>query len=232
MTTNMITNIMTILYILSISNESINNRTLQKGTVISQIDDDDRYQIYKYLNYVNLSDNTDSDLNVSFELIPFEEENMYLISGKFCIAEDGSINVTIITNVHTTLDKEDIPIMKPTVNLVGKTMNYAQLSEMGYILQIQVKPYLSKDQFTPFLINLMHSLNGRFKNALTKTKKNSTIHITGIFFFVEKELYCEILEFQFVSTKVETDNTISVPWKLKTNSNAEATSSSPKSPIG
>ncbi|RIA86293.1 hypothetical protein C1645_878753, partial [Glomus cerebriforme] len=131
----MIANIMTILYILSISNESINNRTLQK-------------------------DDINLDLNVGFEVIPFKEENIYLISEKFCTAEDGSINVNIITNVHIPLDKEDSPIMKPT------------------------------------------------------------------------ELYCEILEFQFVSAKVEMDNTISVPWKSKTNSNVEATSSSSKSPIG
>ena len=44
--------------------------------------------------------------------------------------------------------------MKPTVHLLGKTMDYAQLSEVGYTLQIQVKPYLSKDQVIPFVVNL------------------------------------------------------------------------------
>ena len=50
---------------------------------------------------------------------------MYLINGKFSISQDGSINVTIITNTHIPLDKDDIPVMKPTVHLLGKTVNYA-----------------------------------------------------------------------------------------------------------
>jgi hypothetical protein len=226
----MIANITTILYILSVSDESINSGTLQKGTAISRIDDNDGFQIYKYSNYLTSSDDTDSDSNDNFEVIPFIEENMYLVSGKFSV-KDGSINVNITTNVHIPLDKEDIPTMKPTVHLLGRTMNYAQLSEMGYTLQIQVKPYLSKEQFNTFSINLTHPSNGRFKNAITKAKKNSTIYTTGLFFFADDQLYCEILEFQFVTAKAETESSISVPWKAKTNSHAGSSSSAIKKRI-
>lgn len=196
----MIANITTIFYILSVSDEYINSGTLQKGTAISRIDDKDGFQIYKFYNYLT-SSSTNSESNDNFEVNPLEQENMYLISGKFSVAQDGSINVVITTNVHISLDKEDIPIMKPTVHLLGKIMNYAQLSEAGYTLQIEVKPYLSKEQFSPFLINLTHPSNGRFKNALTKAKKASTIHTTGLLFFANSQLYCEILEFQFVMQK-------------------------------
>lgn len=159
-------------------------------------------------------------------------KKIYLISGKFSVDQDGSINVSIITNVHIPLDKEDIPIMKPTVHLLGKTVNCAQLSEAGYTLQIQVKPYLSKEQFKPFSINLTHPLNGRFKNALTMAKKNSTIHITGLFFFADSQLCCEILEFQFITSKMQTENAISVPWKTNVDSHTiESSSSLSKSPI-
>jgi len=226
----MIANITTIFYILSVSDECINSGTLQKGTAISRIDNNDGFQIYKFYKYLT-STNADSELDNNFDMNPFEQENMYLISGKFSVAQDGSFNVNIITSVHIPLDKEDIPIMKPTVHLLGKTMNHAQLSEAGYNLQIQVKPYLSKDQFNPFLVNLTHPSNGRFKNALTKAKKNSTIHTTGLFFFADGQLYCEILEFQFVMAKIETENTISVPWKTKTDSHIESSSSSTKSAI-
>ena len=119
--------------------------------------------------------------------------------------------------VHLPLDKEDIPTMKPMINLLGKIMNYAQLSESGFTLQIQVKPYLSKDQFNSFLVNLTHPPNGRFKNALTKARKNSTVHATGVFFFAENQLFCEILEFQFVSAKVETDSTVQFHGNQKRN---------------
>ena len=103
---------------------------------------------------------------------PLKEENIYLlVMGKFATMQDGSINITITTNVHLFIDKEDIPVMKPTVNLLGKTLGYAELTESGYTLQLQVKPYLSKDQFAPFTVNLTHPPNGQFRNALTKARK-------------------------------------------------------------
>ena len=60
---------------------------------------------------------------------------------------------------------------------------------------------------------LSHSLNGRLKNGIVKAKRNSLVHVTGILLFLEKQLYCELLEFQFISTKVESDATINIPWK-------------------
>lgn len=223
----MIANITTIMYILSITDESVNNGILQKGTAISRIDHEDGFQIYKFYNYLNLQNDRDSDSNDELEITShLKEENVYLITGKFAPVQDSSINVIITTNVHLYINKDDIPIMKPTINLLGKTLGYAELTESGYTLQIQVKPYLSRDQFTPFTVNLTHPPNGRFRNALTKAKKNSTIHATGVFFFAENQLYCEILEFQFVSAKIESDNGITVPWKAKNNSNNEESSSS------
>ena len=227
----MIANITTIIYILSVSDEIINSGTLQKGTAISRIDDGEGIQIYKYYNYLTSPNNTDFDPNDNPEVISFEEGNIYLISGKFSIGQDNLINVTIITGVHLPLDKEDIPTMKPTISLLGKTINCAQVTETGFTLQIQVKPYLSKEQFNSFLVNLTHPPNGRFKNALAKARKNSTIHATGVFFFAENQLFCEILEFQFVSAKLEANSTVTVPWKSKTESHAEASLSSPKSAI-
>lgn len=221
----MIANITTILYIKSVSNEILSNGILQKGVAVSRIDDDvNGLQLYKYSNYLNSDDSDSSD---DIEIIPLEEDKIYLITGKFSVSQDDSINVSIISSVHLLLDKEDMPIMKPTVQFVGKTMNYVQLTDIGYTLQIQVKPYLSKEQFNPFLVNLTHPVNGRFKNALVKAKKNSTVHSTGLLFLANEKLYCEILEFQFISGKIESDNTISVPWKNKTASSLS--SSKPKS---
>jgi hypothetical protein len=111
------------------------------------------------------------------------------------------------------------------VHLLGKTLGYAELTESGYILQIQVKPYLSKYQFTPFTINLTHQPNGHFKNVLTKARKNSTVHTTRVFFFTKDQLCCEIFEFQFISAKIESDSIV-VPWKSKTNSHTEGSSKS------
>ena len=63
---------------------------------------------------------------------PLKEENVYLITGKFATMQDGSINVTITTNVQICIDKEDIPVMNPTVHLLGKTLNHAELTDRGW----------------------------------------------------------------------------------------------------
>src|ERR1044071_5878624 len=49
---NMIANITTIMYILTVSDENTNNGILQKGTAISRIDDEDGYQTYKFYCYL------------------------------------------------------------------------------------------------------------------------------------------------------------------------------------
>ncbi|CAB4462916.1 unnamed protein product [Rhizophagus irregularis] len=197
----MIANITTIVYILSVTDETINNGVLQKAMAISRIDNEDAFQIYKFYNYMTLINNTDLDSDDGSEVTsPLKAENVYLITGKFSTTQDGSINVSITTNVQLLIDKEDIPIIKPTVHLLGKTLGYAELTESGYTLQIQ--------------------------NALTKARKNSTVHTTGVFFFAKDQLYCEILEFQFVSAKIESDNSIVVPWKSKSDSRNEGSSKS------
>ena len=50
----MIASITTIMYILSVTDESINNGLLQKGIAISRIDNENAFQIYKYYNYLTL----------------------------------------------------------------------------------------------------------------------------------------------------------------------------------
>ena len=48
------------------------------------------------------------------------------------------------------IDEEHAPISKPIAHLIGNTTNYADITKTGYTLPIQVKPYLSKDQFQPY----------------------------------------------------------------------------------
>jgi PDZ domain-containing secreted protein len=125
----MIANITTIMYILSVFDESINNGILQKGTAISRIDDEDAFQIYKYYNYLTSQNDTDPDLNDEYEVkSPLKVENVYLITGKFSTAQDNSINVSITTNVHLSIEKEDIPIIKPTVHLLRKTFGICRIN--------------------------------------------------------------------------------------------------------
>ena len=186
-----------------------------------------------YFNYVPIRDvshdSDDTSPDADTEIVqPLNEEAVYLISGKFSPNQDSSLNVVVTTSICLPIDKEDIPICQPIVHLLGKTLNNAELSETGYNLNVQVKPYLSKDYFNPFTIALTHPSNGRFHNALTKAKKNSTIHTTGILFSIKNNFYCEIMEFQFIATKQEANTNVVVPWKLE---DTEKSASQPKSTL-
>jgi len=194
----MIANVTAIVYILSVSEENLNNVVLQKGTAISRIDSDDGFQIYfTYVPIRDVShDSDDTSPDADTEIVqPLNEEAVYLISGKFSPNQDSSLNVVVTTSICLPIDKEDIPICQPIVHLLGKTLNNAELSEIGYNLNLQAKPYLSKGYFNPFIIALTHFFNGRFHNALTKAKKNSTIHATGILFSIKNNFYCESMDF-------------------------------------
>jgi len=95
------------------------------------------------------------------------DNNLYKVTN-LTPAKDNSFNVTITTSIRLHIDEEHAPISKPIAHLVGNTTNYADITKAGYTLPIQVKPYLSKDQFQPYTIMLTHPTNGRLKNGLTK----------------------------------------------------------------
>src|SRR5438128_1873298 len=210
----MITSLSAIVYVVSVTDESYNEKNVQKGVAISRIDTEDGYQIYKFTAYANSdTDLIDLDNNLYEVTQRLQQGGIYQISGKFTPTKDNSLNVTITTSIRLHIDEEHAPISKPITHLIGNTTGYADITKAGYTLPIQVKPYLSKDQFQPYTILLTHPTNGRLKNGLTKSKKNSLVHVTGILFFLEKQLYCELLEFQFLSARTDTDGGITVPWK-------------------
>ena len=96
----------------------------------------------------------------------------------------------------------------------GKTLSSADTIAQHYTLSLQVKPYLSKDGFASFSVILIHPENGWLRNFFAKAKKNSVVYVTGILIFQEHQVYYEVLEFQFISVKVENDYNIVVPWKV------------------
>ena len=85
--------------------------------------------------------------------------------------EDDIIDIIITTSKRLKLDADAISVGQPIVHLLGRTMQLPSINETGYTLPIQVKPYLSSAQCGPFDITLTHNPQGRFRNALEKTKK-------------------------------------------------------------
>ena len=96
-------------------------------------------------------------------------------------------------------------ISGPMANFVGKTLSSAE--SVGYYnLPLQVKPYVSKDSFASFPVNLTHPQNGRLRNTFSKVKKGSIVHATGVLIYREEQVYREVLELQFLSVK--SDNVV------------------------
>jgi hypothetical protein len=82
----MIANIITILHILNVSNESISNGTLQKGITISRVDKDDGF---KYINILIK--------NIICNLLPINGD-------KFLIAESIKENVCLLNMFNHNLN--------------------------------------------------------------------------------------------------------------------------------
>ena len=130
---------------------------------------EDRYQIY-------MAPENDSNVNnTSCEVMQRLEQNrIYQISGKFAPLKDNSLNIIITTSTRLQMDEDNAPISKPIAHLIGNTLNNAEITNAGYALLMQVKPYPSKDLFQPYTIILTHPINGRLKNGITKARKIHT----------------------------------------------------------
>ena len=112
---------------------------------------------------------------------------------------------------------------QPLVHLLGGALQQPNVTESGYTLMLQVKPYLSNTQCGELDINLTHDIGGRFKNAFDKVKKYSTIFVTGLLYYVNHQLHCEVIEFQFINTKVDNNSSAVNPWKIeKANADKKA----------
>lgn len=210
----MIANITAIVYINSISDD---DSYVQKGSAISRTDDENGFQVYQFTSYLPNQDNSPNtnDDSGDFDIVqPFKEGSVYQISGKFGLLKDELLEIVITTSLQLNIDKDEIPISKPIANFVGRILSNPDTIAQHYTLSLQVKPYLSKDRFTSFSVILIHPENGRLRNAFAKAKKNSVVYSTGILIFQEHKVYCEVLEFQFISVKAENEHSIVVPWKV------------------
>ena len=209
LTTIMITTLSTVFYVISLSEDKNSKYTIQKGQAISRNNNDGNFLVY---NFSQSEDATDF-----LPLQPLRQESIYQVIGKFTISQDASINITITTNIPLSLSEENIPISKPIISLVGHISAEASLTESTYHLPLLVKPYISADSYNPITITLVHPSDGRLKNSFTSAKKSSLIHCIGVLIIVDHTMYCETLEFQFISSKstTSTPSTVTPPWKIK-----------------
>lgn len=220
----MIATLNTILFITDEKQEVLSTKVLQKGQAVSRLKSD--YQLYHYTNFVplpssdtvgqeNHGDKDEPDDQQPVQL--FKPNTLYLVNGKFVAQSDGSLEITITYSNLLEIDPTVIPVSRPFVHLLGRVENAPVKTEAGYQLDLQVKPYLSKEQCATMSISLVHPIDGRFKNALDKTRRFSLVHVMGALVIHERSVYCEILEYQFVSTRQDESSNVVVPWRTPCN---------------
>jgi len=220
----MIATLSAIVYIASERQEFLANsaKKIQKGLAISRLDDE-KFQIYNFCLFLPLeTDNQLEDEDSSHETVePFQEGLVYLIHAKFSTDSEASLHIVITTSIQLNIAHEDIPVSKPFVHLLGRTDHAPLTNETDYQVSVTVKPYVSSEHSNEFCVVLLHSLNGRLMHAFDGTRSRSLVHATGNLFIHSKSLYCEVLEYQFVSAKNEKTSSVTVPWKQTSSKNAE-----------
>jgi hypothetical protein len=215
----MIATLSVILFIESETSEITGNKILQKGDAISKTSAEN-YQIYRYTLFTPVcqaDSPTDQKTNDDENIQPFELHAVYLVYGKFASCRDGSLDVSVTSHIRLEISPDDLPVCMPFVHLLGRTQNIPIKTDVGYQVDLQVKPYLNKEQCGTFTISLVHPPDGRFKNALEQTRKFSLVHTMGTLMFHKNKLFCDILEYQFVSTKRDDSSNIIIPWKQSTS---------------
>ena len=136
------------------------------------------------------------DADTASEIVqPPNEEAVYSISGKISLHQHSSLNVVVTTSIYVF---QSIRKTYQSANL--SFICLAKLEQrriVGNRLQSECtsETVPVKRPFQSFSIALTHPSNGRYHNALTKAKKNSTIHATGILFSIKNNFYCESWNF-------------------------------------
>ena len=126
----------------------------KKGRAISKLDNVGNFQIFQFCQF--LPDNNSTTDNSDFEdngesIQEIKPKNVYQITGKFAPIKDNIIDVVITSSKRLNINADGISIGQPLVHLLSKVIHQTTISETGYALTLQVKPYLSA-------LNAVHSM--------------------------------------------------------------------------
>jgi hypothetical protein len=216
----MIATLSAIMYVHSERQELLSNsgKVVQKGQAISKLNEKE-YQLYNFTVFLPTDDDeaqSNGDEQDGETLQPFVKDLVYLVHAKFSANAEASLQLLVTSNTLLNIPIQDIPISKAFVHLLGRTEHVPVLHEAGYQVALSVKPYLSSEQYVQFTVTLVHGVNGRLKRAFDNTRRLSLIHTSGVLIIHKKALYCDVLEYSFVSSKSESNGNITVPWKTTT----------------
>ncbi|CAG8586382.1 8669_t:CDS:1 [Paraglomus occultum] len=205
----MIAHISAILYIISTTEQPLPKKTLQKGIAACKTNSNGDFLTLKYTLWLPNTINDDDDNYIE----KIHQETTYFTTGKFTILPDKTLELVISSCKTLPITKEAIPTCKPLICLLGKVKESCNTTTSGYHMILEVTPYLSADMCAPIDVVLTHPPEGRLKNTFTAARKYSTIHCNGELYVIEGQLYCDVIEIQFVSAKSEPTTPSNIPWK-------------------
>lgn len=189
----MIANISTVLYIISTCEQHISNRILQTGSAACKIDGDGDFTTFRYTLWLPLNDTEPEDTEDTY-IQKVTQDSVYFITGKFAMLENGLLELAVSSCRELPIDKDEIPVCKPIVFLLGRVKEACTATEFAYYLTLEIKPYLTADMCGPVNVILTHALDGRLKNTFTAAKTSSIIQCTAELFVIESKSRQEFLQ--------------------------------------
>ena len=217
---NMIANLSTILYIMSVSEQVLSNKILQKGTAACKINSAGDILNIQFTLWLPNSHKESEESEEDCHVQKIQPDTVFFLTGKFAMLPNGSLELVVSSCKNLQIEKDKMPICKPIVYLLGKVKESCNTTDLGYYITIEVKPYLSSELCGPKDIVLTHPIEGRLKNTFTAAKKLSIIQCTGELFILDGKQYCDVIELQFINTRSELASTpTNNPWGISSNDN-------------
>jgi len=91
----MISNISTILYIISTCEQRFSNKILQTGTAACKIDADGDFLPFRYTLWLQSDDDEFEDHEEASYIQRVDQESVYFVTGNFTILDTGSLELVI-----------------------------------------------------------------------------------------------------------------------------------------
>src|SRR5438105_4494913 len=118
----MIANVSTVVYVISICEQHLSNKILQTGSAACKIDDDGDFTTFQYTLWLPLLNNAEVK-NTEIEdtyIQKFTQESVYFVTGKFTMLNNGLLELAVSSCRELPIEKEQIPVCKPIVFLLGR----------------------------------------------------------------------------------------------------------------
>ena len=114
------------------------------------------------LDSAELDDNDIENLYIH----KFDQDSVYFVTGKFTMLNNGLLELVVSSCKCLPIDKDKVPVCKPIVYLLDRVKDACKVTDSGYYMTMEVKPYLAAEMCGPVNVVLTHPSEGRLKILL------------------------------------------------------------------